>query len=148
MMISKQFIATACVAAVMAVSTPGADAWRHHMPVYKKEYKKTKSNKVSGYNKNAGLNYGKMFNADANVNHVGSHQSGHITGTNVGTNAQDNYQTVDASPTIVQSNHIQNNPYVYSGNTNNNQKYKNVRKYSPDVHYRKDYKECPRWGSC
>merc|ERR1711937_490217 len=75
MMMSKKFIATACVAAVMAVSTPGADAWyrpAHH------EYKKTNSKKVSGYNKNAGLNYGKMFNADGNFNHVGSSQHGSI----------------------------------------------------------------------
>ena len=144
-MMSKKFIATACVAAVMAVSTPGADAWyrpAHH------EYKKTNSKKVSGYNKNAGLNYGKMFNADANVNHVGSHQSGHITGVNTGVNSQSNMQSVMANPTVVQSNHITSNPHVYSGNTNNNQKYKKDRKYSPDVHYRKDYKKCPYHGHC
>ena len=146
MMISKQFIATACVAAVMTVSTPGADAW--YTPPYHKEYKHTKSKKVSGYNKNAGLNYGEMFNTDANVNHVGSHQSGHITGVNFGANAQDNWQTVTASPHIIQDNYISNNPHVYSGNDNKNYKHDTVRVHSPNVHISKKYKKCPYHGHC
>ena len=144
-MMSKKFIATACVAAVMAVSTPGADAWyrpAHH------EYKKTNSKKVSGYNKNAGLNYGKMFNADGNFNHVGSSQHGSIKGANVGTNLQSNVQHVDASPYVYQGNDIRNNPEVYSSNYNKNEDRKDMREHSPNYHISKNYKKCPYHGHC
>ena len=145
-MISKQFIATACVAAVMAVSTPGADAW--YTPPYHKEYKHTNSKKVSGYNKNAGLNAGKMFNADGNFNHVGSSQHGSITGGNVGTNSQSNMQGVDASPYVYQGNTIHNNPTVISDNYNKNEHRMDMREHSPNVHISKNYKKCPYHGHC
>ena len=141
-MISKQFIATACVAAVMAVSTPGADAWyrpAHH------EYKKTNSKKVSGYNKNLGANVGKMANLDLNKNSAGSSQHGSIGGLNIGTNLQSNTQHVMANPEVYQHNSIRNNPYVVSDNTNDNRDTKHMRYASKDFHYRKDIK-CPYHG--
>ena len=145
-MISKQLLAALCLAAVMVAALPGTNAW--YKPVPKPYYKKTRSHKVSGSNKNAGLNYGEMFNADANVNHVGSHQSGHITGVNTGINSQSNMQSVMANPTVVQSNSIHNSPHVYSSNDNKNSKYDTVREHSPNVHISKNYKKCPYHGHC
>ena len=146
---SKQLLAALCLAAVMVAALPGTNAWRPHpTPPHKPYYTKHNSKKVSGYNKNLGANLGKMTNIDLNKNSAGSHQSGHITGVNFGLNAQDNWQTVDASPHIIQDNYISNNPHVYSGNDNKNYKHDTVRVHSPNVHISKKYKKCPYHGHC
>ena len=142
-MISKQLLAALCLAAVMVAALPGTNAWHHHEPTH--SYKKTKSRKVSGYNKNLGANVGKMANLDLNKNSAGSSQRGHIGGLNIGTNLQSNTQHVMANPEVYQHNSIRNNPYVVSDNTNDNRDTKHMRYASKDFHYRKDIK-CPYHG--
>ena len=140
---SKQLLAALCLAAVMVAALPGTNAW--YKPPPKPYYKKTRSHKVSGYNKNLGANLGKMTNIDVNKNSAGSSQHGSVGGLNIGTNLQGNTQTVYANPEVYQHNSIHNNPHVVSYNDNNNNKYKTERKYSGDYRIYKDIK-CPYHG--
>ena len=143
---SKQLLAALCLAAVMVAALPGTNAW--YKPVPKPYYKKTRSHKVSGYNKNLGANVGKMTNIDLNKNSAGSSQHGSVSGLNIGKNAQDNMQTVYANPYIVQDNTIHNNPTVISDNYNKNEHRMDMREHSPNVHISKNYKKCPYYGHC
>ena len=144
MMMSKKLLAVLLLAmlAVAALSTVDARRYRrrrwgrkrHHN---RRRYHRSNNKRVSGTNKNAGKNVGKMSNYDANHNNVGASQSGKISGTNHGYNGQSNYQKVEANPTNTQYTSITNNPVVSVYNSNTNTRSEYIRVGSGDYRYTK-----------